>query len=186
MSTAAHSFDDTISYEWDRLEEESIKAYEAFCAYRDMGSSRGVLKAYRLKTGKNEANTISGQWLGWYDKFDWKERARAYDVHLEKQARKVKEAEYQKKIQKFQESIGTLQDVALKAAVSVLQKGVEALNKLDTDKIEPQMIPAYLRAAAAVAESATNAQAQNLAITELMAVLEADSNGSEGVLDSGE
>ena len=30
---------------WDRRENESIQAYEAFCVYRDLGSERSILKA---------------------------------------------------------------------------------------------------------------------------------------------
>ena len=35
---------DTIMEAWDRLENESSKAYEGFCRYRDMGISRSVMK----------------------------------------------------------------------------------------------------------------------------------------------
>lgn len=31
-------------YQWDRQENETTKAYEAFCGYRDLGTGRKLIK----------------------------------------------------------------------------------------------------------------------------------------------
>ena len=66
---------------WERQKGESEKAYEAFVAYRDMGEKRTLI-AVAEKLGKSD--TLIRRWK---DRWEWKERVRAYDNGLEKEAR---------------------------------------------------------------------------------------------------
>lgn len=66
---------------WDRLDEESTKAYEAFSVYRDLGTNRSLdAVAQKLK----KSATIMGRWSSTYD---WVNRAIAYDEYIDAQAR---------------------------------------------------------------------------------------------------
>lgn len=68
---------------YDRLPDESSKAYDAFVVYRDLGSSRSTDQVSQ-KTSKGIA--LIQRWSASYN---WVERAAAYDDHIEAEARKL-------------------------------------------------------------------------------------------------
>lgn len=63
---------------WERLENESAKAYLAFCNYLELGTKRSIVQL----TGGNPSKR---RWLErWSAKFQWVERTTASDTqHLE-------------------------------------------------------------------------------------------------------
>ena len=68
---------------WDRLENESERAYRAFECFLSLPSrERTLLGAYRQHVGNPEAAKPSDTWSGWSSTFAWRERAAAYDDHL--------------------------------------------------------------------------------------------------------
>lgn len=67
---------------YDRLETESVKAYEAFTIYRDLGTNR-TLENVATKLSKSE--TLINRWSFTYA---WVDRAAAWDDHIEAEARK--------------------------------------------------------------------------------------------------
>ncbi len=158
---------------WDRLPEESSVAYDAFCTYRNLAPSRSLAKAYRQRTGKEQAKQAGGHWTRWYAKYEWKTRAEAYDAHLELLVRRDREAAYIKDLQDFKKRQKTLAQAALSAATELLQKASERLKKIKDEDIDPKSLPSYFRAAAAIAESSTNAEAVALGLHELITLLDA-------------
>lgn len=60
---------------WEIQEEETPKAFAAFCAYRDMGHQRSIGGA----SGKASAPRA---WREWSVRHRWVERVAAYDEHL--------------------------------------------------------------------------------------------------------
>ena len=73
---------------WDRLEKESPKAYIAFSSYRDLGPTRSVEKAFAaLNPGKKRSGRPA-EWYVWSSKFDWVERAEAFDAYADEIQRK--------------------------------------------------------------------------------------------------
>jgi hypothetical protein len=76
---------------WTRLEDETDKAYRAFCIYRDAGPDKRTHEYVREELGKASGYT---RWLEeWSSKYDWVDRASAYDDHLEEQRRQEYEEE---------------------------------------------------------------------------------------------
>lgn len=63
---------------WDRMDEESATAFEAFVVYRDLGAGRSLSKAGE-KLGKT-AGTLSR----WSADFSWTSRALEWDRHLDR------------------------------------------------------------------------------------------------------
>jgi hypothetical protein len=69
---------------WDRLSNESGRAYEAFKVYMYMSpAERSLAGAWRLWTGNPEAARPSPFFEGWSREYAWSERARAHDHHVE-------------------------------------------------------------------------------------------------------
>jgi hypothetical protein len=68
---------------WDRLENETERAYRAFECFLSLPSGeRTLLEAYRRHVGNPDAAKPSDTWSGWSSTFAWRERAAAYDDHL--------------------------------------------------------------------------------------------------------
>jgi hypothetical protein len=60
---------------WERRDDESVPAWEAFVLYRDMGMQRSTGKVHKA-LGKS-ARLVDG----WCARYEWVERCRAYDRH---------------------------------------------------------------------------------------------------------
>jgi hypothetical protein len=73
---------------WDKREDESSKAYEWFCRYRDMGPGRSHDK---LNQKYSEGVSKKSMTLRWSSKHAWVERAEAYDAHIEAIKREANE-----------------------------------------------------------------------------------------------
>ena len=75
---------------WEKQEGENSKPYAAFCAYRDMGVNRSLVKIIPLTYPKayetGDATKIKAkrdQLAMWSSKHNWVKRVEAYDVYLE-------------------------------------------------------------------------------------------------------
>jgi hypothetical protein len=107
---------------WDRQAGESSKAYEAFCAYRDLGADRSLEKA-----GKMLSKHRSKKWLcEWSAKYNWVERAKAYDDYIERIKREEKE-----------KAILEMADRHAKLAMAFQQRIAQRLQEIDPDELSP-------------------------------------------------
>jgi hypothetical protein len=68
---------------WERLRFESSKAYAAFCAYRDLGPDRSIVKA----AGEPETSPKVRQFKKWSSRNRWVQRAQAYEDEMDRQLR---------------------------------------------------------------------------------------------------
>ncbi len=157
---------------WERQPEETATAYAAFCTYRDLGTARTMLAAFRQKTSKKTAKQAAGHWNDWHKKNKWKARAQSYDAHLERLLRAKREATYIKDLDALRERQKKLAQVTLNAAIGLLQKAGERLTNLKPGEIDARTLPTYFRAAASIAEAATNAEATALGLFELITMLD--------------
>lgn len=115
---------------WERQKGESEKAYEAFAAYRDMGPERTVAAVVeRLQKSRSLLDR-------WKERWDWKERVRAYDNELEKEAR-AKAVKDRKAMTKRHISI----------AMQLQKKALEALEDLSVEDMSPKDIKEYIKMA---------------------------------------
>lgn len=68
--------------QWDQQPGETVKAFEAFRTYRDMGPTRTIMKALKLNTGKENTR---GRYDVWSMQNDWVNRCNAYDRFMDQQ-----------------------------------------------------------------------------------------------------
>jgi hypothetical protein len=85
----------TMTHVWERQDGEPDKAFAAFVTYRDAGRARSLDAVGRLvhgdRTGRKRGST--GRVRAWSTTWRWTERARAYDLHLDRLAREAREEE---------------------------------------------------------------------------------------------
>ncbi len=155
---------------WEQQGGETAKAYAAFCVYRDMGRDRSLLKAWRLQKGYEKATSVPGSWVNWSDSNDWKRRAESYDAHLEKIARAEREDEHRRELADYRERQRKQAEQAAGIATAALGLAGQELQSMVKNKqqIGKDLLPAYLRAAAAVLEQSRNAEAEALGVSVLM------------------
>ena len=77
---------------WTKRDDETQRAYEVFCVYRDMGPGRSLPKTHDEEYGKDAGNVRIVE--KWSSAYDWPDRAHAYDLHLEE----LRRAEYEKEM----------------------------------------------------------------------------------------
>ena len=114
---------------WDRLENEPERAFRAFETYRNLPSGeRTLIEAYRQHVGNPGAANPSDTWSGWSRQYAWRERAAAYDAHIdrlrEKSMEKViqQEAEEQARhLERMKGRFNELMTIAYDRAIDFLE-----------------------------------------------------------------
>jgi hypothetical protein len=119
-----------------RLPGEPAAAWAAFCAYRDMGLTRSIRAAYRQRHGNEEAPATgqpSGHWNAWARDWRWRQRAEAYDAHLDRQARLAQV-----------EAVREMNSQHVRTFKAVRAKALQALAKITAEDLTPQDIVRWL------------------------------------------
>ena len=75
---------------WNRLQDESPQAYEAFCVFRDLGYGRSV---QRVSEKLAKSRTLLDRWC---QAHKWRQRADAWDNSVTEQAREYASQELTK------------------------------------------------------------------------------------------
>lgn len=107
---------------WDRLQNETTRAYEAFCTYRDMGRERSLSKV-AAKLQKSE--TLMGRWSGTHS---WVKRAAEWDDEQDRIEREIAQKEQAKAIRDMRKRHADL-------ATAMLVKSARALQRIPDDEI---------------------------------------------------
>lgn len=76
---------------WERLENETPKAYAAFCKYYRLVPEERSISKVREKIGKRSASERGLE--TWSSRYNWVSRAQAWDDYIEAQNRKRNERE---------------------------------------------------------------------------------------------
>jgi hypothetical protein len=129
---------------WERRRGESAKAFAAFRVYRDLGPRRSTTAAYRLYVaerqesggGRKGAIRAPGRWKFWAQQYEWKNRAEAYDAHLDREARLRREAE-----------LRAMDERHLALARSVQALLARRLQEFDPRELTPPVIIRWLETA---------------------------------------
>lgn len=114
-------------YEWERKKGESSEAYAAFKLYYKMGDKRSCVKVAK---NLGRSTTLI---TGWCSKWDWVERARAYDNELARQEF-AEACNAVKKMNEQQAQIGLL----------IQKKALEALKEMKSKELYPKLLLQYL------------------------------------------
>lgn len=108
---------------WDRLDDETDKAYSAFCCYRGLDPrNRSMYSAYKLylskcNTGGKPAHRTPTYMTQWSVRYRWVARAIAWDDHLDRERRLAQKEEVREIARRQVRQFATLQGVAMKELV---------------------------------------------------------------------
>jgi hypothetical protein len=109
---------------WERLADESGKAYKAFCVFRDYGAERNIRKAVEsFETDKSKWEKRYRVWRNWSTDYRWRERALDYDRYTEK----LKATEFRKTI----EAQGEVHRAITGKMLEVVGKKLDTMNPDD-------------------------------------------------------
>ncbi|MCK4830772.1 hypothetical protein KA005_84450 [bacterium] len=132
---------------WEKQEHETSKAYAAFCAYRDMGTDRSLVKIIPITHPKayesGNAAKIKAkrdQLAAWSSKYGWVARVEAYDVYLELKERHENELEIKKMAKRHAQ-----------ASLLTMKKAVDRIKLIgekDIEELTPKEALDYLKVAA--------------------------------------
>ena len=115
--------------EWERHGDESYKAYEAFCVYRDLGTGR-TLAAVAEKLRKSY--DLIRRWL---KKYYWQARADAWDRFIAEQA-----------AQKVSEEYAKMLEVQINLGKMLQAKAAKALQAMDFENVSIKSLPSVVNA----------------------------------------
>jgi hypothetical protein len=157
---------------YEKLETETQKAYEVFCIYRDMGSSRSVSRVQK-ETGRNRRSIES-----WCLDHSWVKRADAYDTDQEAIARQILEEEnresYREKLRKYRQENEEIGNALRATAVIVLKKFRAFANELDPKDIKPSNAANIVKSIDTCLTQGDRLLSDSLAIEKLLQQMSSD------------
>lgn len=118
---------------WLRQDGEPWRWYDRFTRYRRLGSQRTLMGAYKAEarlSAQKHAKNVPGAWHDAFTKWQWKERAEAYDQYR----RNAEEREWNKRYTKQRETEWALaQDLVTKAKQMLSMPLVKTTRTVEED-----------------------------------------------------
>jgi hypothetical protein len=115
---------------YDRLPGETPKAFEAFCAYRDLGPTRSLQKA---ADGLDKSMKLLGRWSSQHN---WQERVAAWDgdqdMLRQEEAISSKRVEYRRNLAEYQKNNLAVGRAAFKASATIAKQILEFVEKTNS------------------------------------------------------
>ncbi len=122
---------------WLKQPGETALSYEAFCKFRDLGPRRSLRQATKAAYDLDElpSNNSSKLWVvkKWSAKFDWVERAWAYDAHIDRMSR-IEQVETAKLMVRRHAAVATV----------AIAKAGERINAINPAQLTPREAAALL------------------------------------------
>lgn len=179
---------------WERLEDETDKAYKAFECYRDLEQTeRSQWRAWVEYAGwrwgeerraEEEAKgaearqsgsrlPIPGMIGGWSAQHEWVRRARAWDNHLARVRQRKREREHAEALDDHRDRQERFARASMGTAIKLMRRLTKRIDALtDKDLSDPRVLAKLIRANIDLFQAATNAEAQALAVDEILMILD--------------
>lgn len=165
---------------WHRADETEPWA-SRFQHYLLSGPERTMLNTYNLlqrdPASKGHASSIPGSWTAHCNAWAWAARAALFDEHLRSQERSMFDVAYRQSLQRHRRRAQQLAEVSFNNAYRLLKLAGDRLKQVDDKELKDVSIFTLIqamRAAAALSETALNAEAHTLALDDIVAGLESN------------
>lgn len=176
-----HATEQSERQAWDRRPDETLQAYEAFTAYRDMPRPRSVDEAYRNhlreRTGGEIKKSLqaSGRWWTWNTNHEWRSRVESYDGYLELKRRDKHEADYLQKLDAHLDRLQKIGEAQQNIALNMLNIAQAEIAGLATPEqkalLKSKTFSSFVRAAERLSAGAAEMEGQGLGIAEMVGIL---------------
>ena len=114
---------------WERQENESTKAFQAFCIYRDLGAGRTLAKvAEKLRKSYDLIRR-------WSKNYFWQNRADAWDKFISEKAAQKAADEYAKML-----------EVQINLGKMLQAKAAKAIQNIDFENVSIKSLPSVVNA----------------------------------------
>lgn len=145
---------------YDRQNGETIKAYAAFCIYRDMGITRTIEKTaekyYKPDPSQSKASCRSTSQLRlWSSANNWVERCKDYDRDeeiLERERVRLRNiAEHDRELEQFRQSNKAMGSALMAMGARLMKIGDKVAKEIESkDKITAADLDTFLKLPASV------------------------------------
>lgn len=155
----------------DRLANEPLESYSAIQYYYKAGKGRTIHKAYQLyctEKGYDFDKPELQMWITFSNDYNWDNRINERESVLENELNRYAANEQFSDLIGFRKRQSKLSIKLADTTELLLEKATEALLNLDASKINAATLPKYIEAAARISTLAQNAEAQVLALTDLI------------------
>lgn len=104
---------------WERQPGETTKAWQAFVLYRDSTETRTIQRVAEMIAEAENRNpvTVRNVMSTWVRDNHWRERAEAYDLHVDQRLREARETELEALNRRQMQEGATLQTIAMRRLV---------------------------------------------------------------------
>lgn len=119
---------------WEKLDEETPRAFSAFKTYRDLPSHGRSLARAVIKLYGEPSKSKLRQFQTWSAKYGWVERALAWDLEVDRVSRVSKLA-----------AIKDMNERQIRVGKVLQQKAIERLKEFDNAELTPEMILRYVQ-----------------------------------------
>lgn len=139
---------------YDRQDGETIKAYAAFCIYRDLGTQRSIRETVkRYYSGDSPANIRHLE--RWSSKYQWIYRCKDYDRDEEilerERVRSRNIDEHDRELEQFRQSNKAMGSALLAMGARLMKIGDKIAREIEEkDKITAADLDTYLKLPASV------------------------------------
>lgn len=140
---------------WERQKGESAQAFEAFSLYLEMGADRS------LRAVSHECNKSISLIRRWSSAYNWVERCRAWDNHLQHEAKKAAVTEVRNMTKRH-----------VKMAQQIQNAAMLALKEMGSDMVNPKNFAAIVKLATELERQ--NLEAEVAAVSEDISSTQAD------------
>ncbi len=137
---------------WERQPRETDKAFAAFLSYRDTAPKERNLR----RLGRESNATVPR----WSKKYNWTERARAWDAEQDRIAREVQLSE-----------IADMNKRHIQIAMGLVAKAARRLNTLNENELSPSELRQYLMDAVKLERTARGEAESTLAVQHAMEIV---------------
>jgi len=160
---------------WDRQPGEPSRWHARLERYRLAGPGRSMLGLYQRERERKGAKgsdqkkprSVPESWSKVAKAWRWQDRCAAFDCHLQQIAREESDKKFIEEIQRHRANAVAVARALIGIDVDGLKLIAERLSKLKSEEIKPETIPSFLRALAAVGDSALNAECLGLGALEV-------------------
>lgn len=155
-----------------QLETETPEAFEALNYYIELlPSERTILRAYQdfcQENGLAKAKTAPADWNRWFKVHKWIERAKERDGYRQAEVQRFVTEEQISELIEYRKRQRTLASMVTETAMKLIEAATTRLETLDPNEISASTLPQYLKAAAMIAELASDAEAKILLLQDIV------------------